>query len=105
MHLVLHLTPAAVTFTEPTSGGAYPLLLEVGTMRLAVRAGEASGLQVGEAPSLAVTLDNSGRRAATIVGRPLRPAARGSDGGPGLFFARPVVRGRVGRTVVLEIEA
>jgi hypothetical protein len=105
MHLVLHLTPAAVTFTEPTSGGAYPLLLEVGTMRLGVRAGADSGLQVGETTNLAVTLDNSGRRAATIVGRPLRSAAEVYDDAGALFFAGLVSLVSYGRTVVLEIEA
>lgn len=105
MRLVLHLTPAAVSFSEPTSGAAWPLLLEVGALRLAVRAGEASGIEVGEAPSVTVTLDNRGRRAATIVGRPLRAAAEVYDDAGALFFAGMVARVEYGRVVTLELQA
>ena len=105
MHLVLHLTPSTLTFTQPTSGGAYPLLLGVGVLRLAARTGEASSLGGNESPNVQVTLDNRNRRAATIVGRPLRALAEIYDDAGDLFFSGTVSGCSYGRTVTLEVDA
>lgn len=104
MRLVLSLEPSEVEFGTINSGGAYPYLLTVGTLRLAARAGQPFGLASTESTSLTVTLDNRGRRAAAIIGRPLRVAAAVYDGAE-LFFAGVISALEYGRVLTLEIEA
>jgi hypothetical protein len=104
MRLVLALEPSEVEFEAENSGGAYPYLLTVGTLRISARAGEPFGLASTESTSLQVTLDNRGRRAAAIIGRPLRVAARVYDGAD-LFFSGVISALEYGRVLALEIEA
>lgn len=104
MRLVLALDPSAVEITEPLAGGMFPYLLAVGSLRISARAGYLSGIGVGESPSLTVQIDNSGNRAAAIVGQPLRARADVFDGAVGVFSG--YVSGIVyGRTIELTIEA
>lgn len=105
MRLVLALDPSAVEFCEPTAGGPYPYLLTVGELRIAARAGQAIGLAATESSSVPVTLDNCARRAATIVGRPLRVNAKIYDDADALFFEGIVAAIEYGRVLTLEIGA
>jgi len=102
---VLDLGGNEIEFTEPLSGGAFPYLLEVGELRIAARAGYLSGLGVGESPSLAVTLDNAGNRAAGIVGAPLRATASVYDDDDSVYWAGIVSAASYGRTIGLTIDA
>ena len=105
MRLVLDLGGNEIEFTEPLSGGAFPYLLEVGELRIAARAGYLSGLGVGESPSLAVTLDNAGNRAADIIGAPLRAAASVYDDDDSVYWSGIVSAASYGRTIGLTIDA
>ena len=80
-------------------------MLGVGVLRLAARTGEASSLGGNESPNVQVTLDNRNRRAATIVGRPLRALAEIYDDAGDLFFSGTVSGCSYGRTVTLEVDA
>ena len=104
MRCVLTLAGVAIEFTEALAGGDFPYLLEVGALRLAARAGYLSGLGVGESPSLAVTLNNAGNRAADIIGAPLRARASVYDGADA-FWSGVVSAITYGRTLELIIEA
>ena len=87
LRLVVYLKPSTITFTRPIDGGAYPLLNSVSTLRLAARAGQQSGLGVGESPSINVSLDNVDKRAATLLGNPLRARAELYNSDNSLFWA------------------
>jgi hypothetical protein len=102
--LVLSLDPSEVAFTKPGASGPYPLLLSIGTLRLAARAGHISGIGSTESTSVTVSLDNTGGHAAAIIGRPLRVRARIYDG-PDLFFDGTVAAIAYGQTIELQIEA
>jgi len=105
MRLVLALSPSAIEFTRRGGSGPYPLLLSVGTLRLAARAGQVSGIGATESTSLTVSLDNAGRRAATLLGRPLRVGAEVYDDADELLFAGIVSTVEYGRTLDLTLEA
>lgn len=105
MRLVLELVPGAIEFTRRGDSGPYPLLLSVGTLRLAARAGQVSGIGATESTSLTVSLDNAGRRAATLLGRPLRVAAEVFDDADELLFSGIVSAIEYGRTLDLTLEA
>lgn len=105
MRLVLHLSPAAVVFSRPTSGEAYPFLARVGALRIAVRAGEDNALGGNETANLEVALDNRGRRVSALIGRPLRAAAEVYDDAGELFFSGTVSRCSYGATVKLDLDA
>lgn len=106
MRLVLALDPSALEFTEPGSGGAYPLLVDVGTMREGVRVGNSIGIAANESSSVEVTLDNRGKRAATIIDWPLRASAEIYDDNDELYFAGTVaVIAYNVNYVTLEIDA
>jgi hypothetical protein len=104
MRLVLTIPPSALEFTQPIDGGPYPLLMTIGTLRQAVRAGTPTGLAATEAESVTVTLDNTSNVAAALVGQPLRMAAEIYDGET-LYFAGTVASIRYGRTVEMTVEA
>lgn len=104
MRLVLALS-SAIEFTEGNSGGAYPYLLKVGAMRQAARAGSAIGIGGTESSSVTVTLDNRGRRVASIIGLPSRVGADIYDDADALFFSGTVSSVTYGRWVALEIDA
>jgi hypothetical protein len=105
MRLVVDLGGNEIEFTEPLSGGAFPYLLEVGTLRIAARAGYISGLGVGESPSLAVTLNNAGDRAADIIGAPLRSVATIYDDDGSVYWSGIVSAASYGRTLGITIDA
>lgn len=106
MRLVLGISSGSLEFTEPNSGGAYDLLLSVGTMRVAARAGDAIGLAANESSSIAVTLNNAGRRAAKLVGAPLRVRGQLYDKNNDLFFDGVVAMiDYAPRTITLELGA
>jgi hypothetical protein len=103
MRLVLHLDPSAIEFGETNAGGPYPYLIDVGELRLAARAGEAVGIAGTESASVTVRLDNRGRRAATIIGRPLRVAADIYDDDNNLFASGTVSEITYGDEITLEV--
>jgi hypothetical protein len=102
--VVLSLDPSDVAFTKVGDSGPFPLLLAIGTLRIAARAGHISGIGTTESTNVTVSLDNTGGRAAEIVGRPLRVQAQIYDG-PDLFFTGTVASIQYGRTVDLLIQA
>lgn len=104
MRLVLDLDPSAIEFVEPLSPGANPFLLSVGSLHLAVRAGHLQGIGSSESPSVDVKLDNSGRRAGRIIGRPLRVRATLYDGAD-VYFTGIVEDATFGPIIGLTIEA
>lgn len=104
MRLDLALEPSVISFTRVADGGEFPWMLTVGTLRLQARAGHLTGIGVGETPSLQVVLDNKGKKAAKVIGRPLRVRATVYDGDD-LFFDGTVASieyGRVAITLTLE---
>lgn len=103
MRLVLALDSGDVSFEGPGSPAAFPWLLGVGTLRIAARAGNASGFGVGETSSLTATLDNAGKQAAGVVGVPLRRVATVYDDDGEQFFSGTVESVRVGRVLALTI--
>lgn len=103
MRLVVALDAGDVAFDAPGSSGPWPWLLGVGTLRIAARAGNASGFGVGETSSLTATLDNAGKQAADVVGVPLRRVATVYDDAGDVFFAGTVESVRVGRVLALTI--
>ena len=105
MRLVLDLGGNEIEFTEPLSGGAFPYLFEVGTLRIAARAGYISGLGVGESPSLAVTLDNASNRAADIIGSPLRARATVYDDDGSTYWSGVIAAASYGRVIGLTVDA
>ena len=105
MRLVLWLDPSAVEFCEPNADGPHPYLKSVGELRLAARAGQAIGLGATESSSVTVVLNNHGRRAATIIGRPLRVAADIYDDDEALFFAGTVSSIEYGHDLTIEVGA
>ena len=105
MRLVVELGGGQVEFTEPLSGGAFPYLLEVGELRVAARAGYISGLGVGESPSLEVVLDNAGKRAADILGQPLRSLATVYDDDGSEYWSGVISAATYGRTIVSTVDA
>jgi hypothetical protein len=104
MRLVLTLPPSLIEFTQPTGSGPYPYLLGADTLRMAARAGRSSGIGAGESSSISVQLDNSGNRAATIIGSPLRVLASLYDGDD-LAFSGVIASVRHGRIIDLTIES
>ena len=105
MRLVVDLGGNEIEFTEPLSGGAFPYLLEVGTLRIAARAGYISGLGTVESPSLTVTLDNAANRAAGIIGQPLRAQATVYDDDGSTYWVGIVSAVSYGRTIALTVDA
>lgn len=105
MRLVLHLDPSAIEFGEANAGGPYPYLIEVGELRLSARAGDAVGIASTESSTVTVRLDNRGRRAASIIGRPLRVAADIYDDDGDLFASGTVSDITYGDEIVLEVAA
>lgn len=105
MRLVLALASSSLEFGEPNSGGPFPYLLEVGALRTSARAGSAIGIAATEAPSVEVTLDNRGRKAAKIIGRPLRIGAEIYDDSDALFFSGTVSSIRYGARISLDLES
>lgn len=104
MRVTLALDPSDITFTTIAEEGPHPHLLAVGTLRMAARAGYASGLGVGESPGIEVLLDNNDRQVSRIIGTPLRVRATIHDGGVE-FFAGIISRVRFGRTILLKLES
>jgi hypothetical protein len=102
--IVLSLDPSDVAFTKVGDSGPFPLLLAIGTLRIAARAGHISGIGTTESTSVTVSLDNTAGRAAEILGRPLRVQARIYDG-PDLFFTGTVASIQYGQTIDLLIQA
>lgn len=105
MRLQLDLYPATIVFVERDAPGAYPWLVAVGGLALSARAGHLSGIGVGETPSVRVRLDNVGRQAAALLGRPLRARATVYDDAGDAFFAGAVAGVEYGRTIDLMLEA
>jgi hypothetical protein len=102
--LVLFLDTSEVPFTKVGESGPYAMLLSIGTLRLAARAGNISGIGVTESTSVRVQLDNTGRRVSKIIGRPLRVRAEIYDG-EDLFFVGTVASISYGQTVEITLEA
>lgn len=105
MRLTLQLGATSLEFVEPRMAGAYPWLVSVGTLHLAARAAHLSGLGTTEAASLQVELDNSGRQAATLLGRPLRARADVYDDAGDAFFSGLIASVAYGPTLTLSVES
>lgn len=103
MRAVFELAGATVEFTPKTDSGPYNVLLAVGTLRVAARAGSISGLGVGESPNLDIVLDNNDRQTAQIIGNPLRipVVITYDDATP--FFAGVVSKVQFGRTIIVTL--
>jgi hypothetical protein len=102
--IVLFLDPNSVSFTRVGESGPFPLLLSIDTLRIACRAGQVSGIGSSESTSVSASFDNTGGKAAEILGRPLRIQAEIYDG-PDLFFTGTVSGIQYGQTITLNIEA
>lgn len=105
MRLVLAIPPGSLEFTEPNTGGAYPLLASVGTLRVAARAGDAIGIAASASSNISVTLNNAGHKAALLIGAPLRVGATVFEDNGDVFFDGIVAVVEYGGTIVLEIDA
>lgn len=105
MRLVLALNGGAIEITSPRTPGPYQWLLDVGTLRTAARAGDQTGIGVGESPSVVVSIDNTKRKAAAKIGRPLRERATVYDDDGAEFFAGTVSVVALGRVITLTLEA
>lgn len=106
MRLVVYRLPSPITFTRPIDGGEYPLLSTVSTLRLAARAGQQSGLGVGESPSVNVTLNNVDRTAASLLGNPIRLKAELYNSDDTLFWAGFISHmGTIAGALTLTIES
>lgn len=84
---------------------AHPYFVGTGVLRMAARAGQSSGLGVGESPSLDVYLQNNARQAHALIGTPLRAPFRVYDNADALFYEGIVSRATLGRTMTLTIES
>ncbi len=105
MRLELQLQPSIISFTMARDGGVLPWLLEVGMLRIQVRAGHLAGIGAGETPSLTVKLDNSGHKATKVIGRPLRARATVYDGDGSVFFEGVVASVAYSRVITLVLES
>lgn len=103
MRAVFGLAGAPIEFTPKTDAGPYNVLLAVGTLRVAARAGSISGFGVGESPTLEVVLNNNEKQTTPIIGNPLRipVSVTYDDGAP--FFAGVVSKVQFGRTIIVTL--
>lgn len=104
MNLTLYLNPDPVVITECGSADAYPLIVAFGSLRLAARAGDSSGIGVGEAGSVSVHLQNDKRQATRLIGRPLRARAELKEDGGAVIFAGIISNISIDREMGLEIQ-
>lgn len=104
MRLELALAPGVLSFTLAADGGPLPWLLDVGTLLLQARAGHLSGIGIRESSSLPVTLDNTGRQASRVIGRPLRAKATVYDGAE-VYFAGIVASIAYASIIQMTLEA
>jgi hypothetical protein len=100
MRLVITLEPAELEITPVASGGAYDWLLGVGATSLIAHVAEAVSAEDREAASVEVTISNAGRRAARILGQPLRKRAVIYDDANVLFFDGYISNVGYGREVL-----
>lgn len=103
MRLVVTLGSTSIEFaSQRDTTAARPFLISTGTLRLAARVGQVYGTGATESSSISVSLD---RRAADVLGRPLRTAAAlfGDDGEE--LFAGTVAALSYGNTFGMTIEA
>jgi hypothetical protein len=106
VYLVIALGAAKLTFTSSTDAvGAFPWLLSVGALRMAVNAGYQSGFGVGESPFINVTLDNNKRQLVRLINRPLRQRAEVFNDDGSQFFAGLISNIEYGRIISMEIAA
>lgn len=99
------LGASSVELTPTNSDGPFPLLGPVGAIRVAARAGSASGLGSNEAPSASFELDNTDNFASELIGSPLRALASIYDDDNALAFAGLVASIRFGKTIELTLES
>jgi hypothetical protein len=71
MMLDIEVPPSTISFTEPKHGGPYPLIVAVGTLTIRM----SDGRTPIESPNVVVSLDNTGKIAADVLGHPLRATA------------------------------
>lgn len=105
MRLVLELDSVTVEFVEPRAAGEYPWLVRVGSLLLGARAGHLQGVGVRESANVTVELDNGGKRAASLLGRPLRARGWLYDDADELMLAGLIASVSYGRNVGLTLEA
>lgn len=104
MRLVLGLDGVTVEFVEPRASGPYRWLTGVGSLLLAARAGHLEGAGVGESANVTVELNNDGKQASTLLGRPLRARAWLYDDDDELLLAGLVASVGYGRALSLTLE-
>lgn len=100
MRLVITLEPSQLEITPVASGGAYDWLLGVGPLSLIASVGEAVNNTDRMAGSVEVKISNAGRRAARILGQPLRKRAQIYNDDDSLFFGGYVSDVGYGREVM-----
>lgn len=93
-----------ISFTPLNDSGPYPFLKDVGTIRIAARAGSSSVFGSNEAPSAAVTLQNVRGRVAELIGNPMRARGEIYDG-TSLAFVGFVASIRYGIAIELILES
>lgn len=86
MRLVITLEPGQLEITPVASGGAYDWLLSVGATSLIAHVAQLTAGTDRMAASVEVKISNAGRRAARILGQPLRKRAVVYDAAGALFF-------------------
>lgn len=104
LRFVLTIGGSAIPFTPLNDSGPYPLLKEVGAIRIAARSGAPSGFGATEAPSGSVSLKNSDGLAANLIGNPMRARGEIYDGDT-LAFVGFVASVRYGLVVALNLES
>lgn len=105
MRVVLYTKPSPIEFTTSGDTGPYPFVNKVGDLVQAARAGDDSGIGVGESANLSVVLDNPKQRVSGLIGRPLRVRADVFDDADGLYFGGLVTNIKYGPQVELLLEA
>lgn len=105
MRLLLDIDGLLLEFVEPRAAGPYPWLVKIGTLLLGARAGHLQGVGVRESANVTVELDNAGKRAAGLLGRPLRARGWLYDNDGDLLLAGLIQRVRYGRTLAITLEA
>lgn len=105
MRLVFYFDGATAEIGGRSSDGPYPWLAGVGNLNIAARAGHLSGIGATESPNLAATIDNEGKQATALLGRPLRVPVDAFDDDDALFFSGLVSGVTYGPALAVTVEA
>lgn len=104
MRVVINLEGVPLEFTPINSGGKFPFLDSVGSLRIEARAGSVSGFGSGAAPTASFVLDNANNVVSDLIGAPLRALTQIYDDDDVLTFAGLVSSIRFGSTLEVTLE-